>query len=66
VQYKQQANPLLSIHSYTPLVISRNDKNKQLTLLIHRKLAVTGRKTLFEVKIDGSTKKIKKIAPTSF
>jgi hypothetical protein len=32
VQYKQQANPLLSIHNYTPLVISRNDKNEQLTL----------------------------------
>ncbi len=29
VQYKQQANPILSVHSYTPLVISRNDKNKQ-------------------------------------
>jgi hypothetical protein len=33
VQYKQQANPMLSINYYTPLVISRNDKNKQLTLL---------------------------------
>jgi hypothetical protein len=29
VQYKQQANPNLSVHNYTPLVISRNDKNKQ-------------------------------------
>jgi hypothetical protein len=35
VQYKQQANPLLSMHSYTPLVISGNDKNDQLTLLSH-------------------------------
>jgi hypothetical protein len=26
VQYKQQANPLLSTHNYTPLVISGNDK----------------------------------------
>ncbi len=26
VQYRQQANPLVSIHNYTPLVISRNDK----------------------------------------
>ncbi len=26
VQYKQQANPLLSKHKYTPLVISRNGK----------------------------------------
>jgi hypothetical protein len=31
VQYKQQASPLLLTHNYTPLVISRNDKNKQLT-----------------------------------
>ncbi len=31
VQYKQQANPLLSMNKFTPLVISRNDKNKQLT-----------------------------------
>jgi hypothetical protein len=44
---------------------ARND-NKQLTLLIQRKLAITGRKTLFQVKIYGSTKKIKKMAPTSF
>ncbi len=29
VQYKQQANPPLSMHNYTPLVISGNDKNKQ-------------------------------------
>jgi hypothetical protein len=31
VQYKQQAHPLLSMHNYTPLVISGNDKNEQLT-----------------------------------
>jgi hypothetical protein len=30
-QYKQQANSLL--HNYTPLVISRNNKNKQLTII---------------------------------
>jgi hypothetical protein len=41
VQYKQQANPLLSMNNYTPLVISWNDKNKQLTLLSQRKLALT-------------------------
>jgi hypothetical protein len=29
------------------LVISRNDKNKQLTLLSQRKLALTARNTLF-------------------
>jgi hypothetical protein len=28
VQYKQLANPLLSIYKYTPRVISRNDKTK--------------------------------------
>ncbi len=33
VQYKQQANPVVSIHNYSPLVISRNDKNKKLTSL---------------------------------
>jgi hypothetical protein len=30
VQYKQQANPLLSVNNYTPLVISEKDKNKHL------------------------------------
>jgi hypothetical protein len=30
IQYKQQANPLLSIHNYTTIV--RNDKTKQLTI----------------------------------
>jgi hypothetical protein len=39
VQYKQQANPLF--------VNSRNDKNKQLTLLSQRKLALTARNTHF-------------------
>jgi hypothetical protein len=47
VQYKKQANPLLSMHNYTPLVISSNDKNKQLTLLSQRKLALIARNTLF-------------------
>jgi hypothetical protein len=41
VHYKQQANPLLSMSNYTPLGISSNDKNKQLTLLSQRKLALT-------------------------
>jgi hypothetical protein len=44
VQYKQQANPFQSTQNFTPLVIRRNDKNKQLTLLRQRKLA---RNTLF-------------------
>jgi hypothetical protein len=43
VQYKHQANPLLSIHNYSPLVISGNDKNKQLTFLGQRILALTGK-----------------------
>jgi hypothetical protein len=46
VHYKQQANPLLSVHNYTPLLFSRNDKNKQLTLFSQRKLALTGTNTL--------------------
>jgi hypothetical protein len=41
VQYKQQANPLLSMNNYTPLAISSNDKIKQLTLLSQRKLSLT-------------------------
>jgi hypothetical protein len=32
-QYRQQANPLLSIRNYTLLLISRNDKNEQLTII---------------------------------
>ncbi len=43
VQYKQQANPLLSMHNYTSFMISGNDKNKQLTLLSQSKLAFSGR-----------------------
>jgi hypothetical protein len=33
VQCKHQAYSRLSVNNYNPLVISRNDKNKQLTLL---------------------------------
>ncbi len=40
-QYKQLANPLLSRHHFSPLVISRNDKNKQPTLLSQNKLSST-------------------------
>jgi hypothetical protein len=46
VQYKQQANLLLSMHNYTPLVISGNDKNEQLTLLSQRNLEFSGRNIL--------------------
>jgi hypothetical protein len=37
----------LSMNNYTPLVISSNDKNKQLTLLSQRKLALTALNKLF-------------------
>jgi hypothetical protein len=63
VQYKQQAHPLLSIHNYTPL-ISRNDKNKQLTLLSQCKLALTARNIKYvhflQYKIFGAHKNFKK------
>ncbi len=58
---KQQANPLLSIHNYNPL-ISRNDKNKQLTLLSQRKLALAVRNIIYryvhflQYKIFGAPK----------
>jgi hypothetical protein len=44
--YKQEANPLLSMHNYLPLVIRGNDNNKQLTLSCQCKLALTGRNML--------------------
>jgi hypothetical protein len=55
VQYKQQANQLLSTNNYTPLAISKNDKNKQLTLLNQRKLAFTARNALFAQQNHWST-----------
>ncbi len=60
VQYKQQVNQLFSMHNYTPLVISGNDKNKQKTLQSLRKLALTARNTLFEFKIIGAPKNVYK------
>ncbi len=33
VQYKQQANPLFSLHNYTPFVTRGNHKNSQEILL---------------------------------
>jgi hypothetical protein len=47
VQYKQKANPRLLMNNYILTVISWNDNTKQLTLLSHRKLALTKRNTLF-------------------
>ncbi len=52
VQYKQQANPLLSINNYTPLVISRNDKSQ-------RRLALTAKIYFLNYKIIGAPKKCK-------
>jgi hypothetical protein len=46
VQYKQQANPLLSMHNYTPLVISGIDKIKQLSLSSQYKLEFTRKNML--------------------
>ncbi len=40
-----------TLHNYTPVVISRNDKSKQLTLLSQRKLALTARNTFCVKKI---------------
>ncbi len=64
VQYKQQANPLLSLRNYTPPVISRNDKNKQLTIIKPMELALTARNTLLQYKIIGTLKFVK-MAPSS-
>jgi hypothetical protein len=44
VQYKQQANPLISMDKYTPLVISRNDKNNQLILIKPTKIGINRNK----------------------
>jgi hypothetical protein len=46
MQYKQQANPLLSMHNYTLLVIIGNDKTKQIKLESQHKFALTGRNML--------------------
>jgi hypothetical protein len=42
--------------NYTPLVISGNDKNMQLTLLIQRKLALTTRIHFLRYSIIGFQK----------
>jgi hypothetical protein len=60
VQYKQQGIPLLSMHNYTQLLISGNDKKaanitKPTQTCINRKKYVNG-----SVKFGGTYKKIKK------
>jgi hypothetical protein len=47
VQYKHQANLLLSMNNFTPLVISRNDKISSYKLLSQSKLALTAINKLF-------------------
>jgi hypothetical protein len=65
VQYKQPANPLLSMHAaqlrYTPVVISGNDKNKQITLFKLTQSRINQKKHVnYSVNsvIGGSFKKI--------
>ncbi len=59
ILYKHQANPLLSMSNYIPLVINRNDSNKQLSLSKQRKLALTAINKLSALycKIIGACKK---------
>jgi hypothetical protein len=59
VQCKQQANQVLSMNNYTPLVISRNDKNKQLILLGQCKLALTARYIFCNIKSFEHLKNLK-------
>jgi hypothetical protein len=47
----------INVNNYTPLAISRNDKNKQLTLLSQHKLALTA-KNFLHYKTIGAPKKI--------
>jgi hypothetical protein len=41
IQAASKSTFINTLHNYTPLVISKNDKNMQLTLLSQRKLAST-------------------------
>ncbi len=65
VQYKQQVNPLLLIHNYTLLVISRNDKNKLLTIIKPTKTRSKREKYTFCNIKSLEHLKIKKMAPAS-
>ncbi len=40
VQYRQKANPYISLNKYAPLVISRNDKNNQLIFIKPTKIGI--------------------------
>ncbi len=63
VQYKQQANLLLLMNNYTPLVISWNDTNKLLTLLSQRKLALNLEKYTYCSARDWDGKDYLRIIP---
>ncbi len=54
-----QASSQSPFINYTPLVISRSDKNKQLTLLSQRKLAITAVKNFLRYKIIGDLNNLK-------
>ncbi len=61
ILYKHQANPLLSLSNYIPLVINMTYLNKQLSLSKQRKLALTAINKLSALycKIIGAPKKFK-------
>jgi hypothetical protein len=47
------------MNNYTPLLINRNDKNKQLTLLSQHKFALTGKKYVNgSVNFEGQLKNL--------
>jgi hypothetical protein len=43
ILHKRRKKTTNTAHNYSPLVISGNDKNKQLTLLGQHQLALTGK-----------------------
>jgi hypothetical protein len=63
VQYKQQANPLLSMNNYTPLVVSRNDKNKQLAIIKPKQTSINRNKDTFCIIKSSETLKNKTNQP---
>jgi len=61
IQASSQSTSLLSMNNYTPLVISRNYKNKQLILLCQGKLALTAVNKLLQYKIIGAPNKFQNL-----
>jgi hypothetical protein len=60
MQESSQSNPLLSINNYSPLVISRNDKNKQPALLANALTGINRNNNNFlQYKIIGAPKNFK-------